>query len=65
VEPGKSTTGPLVAASLCLPFRDLDLRFVERYGGIDAFIATRGYEGYARANVEACLANSKNIIASV
>jgi shikimate kinase len=52
---GKSTTGPLVAASLPLPFRDLDLRFVERHGGIDEFIATRGYEGYARANVEACL----------
>ena len=53
---GKSTAGPLVAERLGLPFHDLDVRFAERFGGIDEFIAARGYEGYARANVEACLA---------
>jgi shikimate kinase len=53
---GKSTTGPLVADRLGLPFHDLDARFADRHGSIDAFIATRGYEAYARANVETCLA---------
>ena len=53
---GKSTAGSLVARRLGLPFHDLDIRFAERLGGIDEFIAAHGYEGYARANVEACLA---------
>ena len=52
---GKSTTGPLVADGLGLPFHDLDRRFAERLGSIDDFIAARGYEGYAHANVEECL----------
>ena len=50
---GKSTAGPLLAQRLGLPFHDLDLQFVQRYGCIDKFIATRGYPAYARANVEA------------
>jgi shikimate kinase len=49
---GKSSAGALVAHHLGLPFRDLDVRFAERCGGIDEYIAARGYEGYARANVE-------------
>jgi shikimate kinase len=52
---GKSTAGPLVAQRVGLPFHDLDVRFADRHGSIDAFIPTRGYEDYARANVETCL----------
>jgi len=62
---GKSTTGPLVADRLRLPFHDLDVRFFQRYGGIDEFIATHAYEGYARANVEACLSLLENGCAAV
>ena len=50
---GKSTTGPLLAQRLGPPFRDLDVEFVVRFGGIDEFIAAQGYQAYARANVEA------------
>ena len=50
---GKSTTGPVLAQRLGLPFRDLDVEFVARFGGIDEFIAAHGYLSYARANVEA------------
>ena len=50
---GKSTTGPLLARRLSLPFRDLDMEFVARFGGIDEFISAHGYHAYARANVGA------------
>ena len=45
---GKSTAGHLLALRLDVPFRDLDVRFVERFGGIDEFIAAHGYQAYAR-----------------
>ena len=50
---GKTTAGPLLAERLGLSFRDLDVEFVARFGGIDEFIAAHGYAAYARANVEA------------
>jgi shikimate kinase len=50
---GKSTAGPLLAKRLGLPFRDLDVEFTARFGDIDGFIATEGYQAYAHANVEA------------
>jgi shikimate kinase len=53
---GKSTVGPLLAALLHLPFRDLDAHFAARVGNIDAYMAAHGYRGYACANVDAYLA---------
>ncbi|HEX8430184.1 MAG TPA: shikimate kinase [Longimicrobium sp.] len=50
---GKSTTGPLLAKRLHLPFRDLDVEFTAGFGDIDGFIATEGYQAYAHANIEA------------
>ena len=49
---GKTTTGSLLAERLDLPFRDLDAEFAARLGDIDEYIATSGYQSYARANVE-------------
>ena len=50
---GKSTVGAVLAQLLACPFFDLDRSFVEQHGDIDQFIASRGYQAYARANVEA------------
>jgi shikimate kinase len=52
---GKSTVGAALAARLAWPFLDLDREFERRHGDIDGFIAGRGYEAYARENVEAYL----------
>lgn len=48
---GKSTIGAALATRLGCPFHDLDREFERRRTDIDAFIGTRGYEAYARANV--------------
>jgi shikimate kinase len=50
---GKTTTGPLLAQRLDLPFHDLDAEFAARFGDIDERIAADGYDIYAHANVEA------------
>ena len=49
---GKSTGGAVLAHLLACPFLDLDRSFVEQHGDIDQFIASHGYQAYARANVE-------------
>ena len=49
---GKSTVGAVLAHLLACPFIDLDRSFVEQHGDIDQFIASHGYQAYARANVE-------------
>jgi shikimate kinase len=49
---GKSTVGARLASRLDLPFIDLDMKFMERVGDISQFIDRRGYEEYARENVE-------------
>ncbi|HKG92769.1 MAG TPA: shikimate kinase [Gemmatimonadaceae bacterium] len=49
---GKSTAGALLAGRLGVPFVDLDGQFAAAQGDIDEFIDTRGYDEYARANVE-------------
>lgn len=52
---GKSTAGAALAARLACPFLDLDREFERRHASIDAFIAGRGYEAYARENVQVYL----------
>lgn len=52
---GKSTVGAALAARLGCAFRDLDREFERRNGDIGAFIATHGYQAYARENVAAYL----------
>jgi shikimate kinase len=52
---GKSTVGSVLASRLHLPFIDLDTRFMERAGDISLYIDRRGYEAYARENVETYL----------
>jgi shikimate kinase len=49
---GKSTIGVLLADRLNRRFFDLDRCFVEREGDISDYIQRRGYEAYARQNVE-------------
>lgn len=49
---GKSTVGAVLASRLQLSFLDLDTRFRERAGDISQYIDRRGYEAYARENVE-------------
>lgn len=49
---GKSTVGAVLAHCLALPFFDLDRQFSAQHGDIDQFIASHGYQAYARSNVE-------------
>ena len=49
---GKSTVGAALAKRLGLAFIDLDRRFADRNGNISAYISQRGYQAYARANVD-------------
>lgn len=48
---GKSSTGPLLAARLGVPFIDLDERFRAAVGDISAYIESHGYDAYAARNV--------------
>jgi shikimate kinase len=48
---GKSTTGPLLAGRLGVPFVDLDERFAATGGDISEYIASRGYDACAARNV--------------
>jgi shikimate kinase len=50
---GKSTTGVLLAERLAFEFIDLDRMLTARIGDISEFIDRRGYNIYARENVEA------------
>ena len=50
---GKSTTGALLADRLAFEFIDLDRMLTVRIGDISEFIDRRGYDAYARENVEA------------
>jgi shikimate kinase len=50
---GKSTTGALLADRLAFEFIDLDRMLTTRIGNISEFIDRRGYDVYARANVDA------------
>ena len=47
---GKSTCGPLFAASVGYAFVDLDTEFMRRIGNITAHIEEQGYVEYCRAN---------------
>ena len=49
---GKSTTGVLLSDRLNTPVVDLDRVFRERVGDISAYLQRRGYEAYARKNVD-------------
>jgi shikimate kinase len=49
---GKSSTGPLLAARLGIPFVDLDERFSATVGDISAYIHAHGYDAYAARNVQ-------------
>lgn len=44
--------GAELASRLHVPFLDLDVLFAERNGDISRYIDSRGYETYARENVE-------------
>ena len=50
---GKSTIGALLAKRLDVTFLDLDRHVVGRVGDISQYINRRGYDAYARENVEA------------
>ncbi len=50
---GKSTVGGLVAERLRVPFFDLDQHFRTRAGDISDYINRFGYRAYARENIEA------------
>ena len=62
---GKSTVGVTLATWLGCPFRDLDREFERRRADIDAFIAARGYEAYARENVAVYLDLAPHLPGSV
>jgi shikimate kinase len=47
---GKSTVGPVLAASLALPFADLDQEFCARIQHIPDYVDQRGYREYCQAN---------------
>jgi shikimate kinase len=49
---GKSSTGPLLAARLRVPFVDLDERFGAAAGDISGYIDAHGYDAYAARNVQ-------------
>jgi len=49
---GKSTIGAVLARRLAVEFVDLDRRFDARFGDISKYIASYGYDAYARENVE-------------
>ena len=49
---GKSTIGALLADRLSVGFIDLDRMLAARVGDISGFIDRRGYDAYARENVE-------------
>jgi shikimate kinase len=49
---GKSTVGALLARRLDVAFVDLDRHFADRIGDISEYIGLRGYDRYARENVE-------------
>lgn len=49
---GKTTVGAVLADALGCAFVDLDREFGARCGDISEFIAARGYDAYARRNVE-------------
>jgi shikimate kinase len=49
---GKSTIGAVVAESLNLAFFDLDRHVSARVGDISEYMVRRGYDAYARENVE-------------
>jgi shikimate kinase len=50
---GKSTIGALLAERLNVHFLDLDRHLAGRVGDIGEYIDQRGYDAYARENVEA------------
>ena len=50
---GKSTIGALLAERLEVLFVDLDRHFADLVGDISEYIGRRGYDTYARENVEA------------
>jgi shikimate kinase len=49
---GKSTVGALLSDRLNTPFVDLDRRFRECAGDISDYLQRRGYQAYARKNVD-------------
>lgn len=49
---GKSSTGPLLAERLGIPFVDLDERFGAAAGDISQYIDSHGYDAYAARNVQ-------------
>jgi shikimate kinase len=49
---GKSSTGPLLAERLGLPFIDLDERFGATVGDVSGYIDAHGYDAYAARNVQ-------------
>jgi shikimate kinase len=61
---GKTTIGALIAERLGIEFFDLDRRLADHVGDISDYINRRGYEAYARENIETYRALSRNIAAS-
>jgi shikimate kinase len=53
---GKSTAGRALAEQLGVSFVDVDAEFVASNGDISTYLATHGYDGYAKQNVDLYLA---------
>jgi len=49
---GKSTAGAALAERLGVSFVDLDAEFAASSGDISVYLATHGYDGYAKQNVD-------------
>ncbi len=49
---GKSTAGASLAERLGVSFVDMDAEFVAGNGDISGYLATHGYDGYAKQNVD-------------
>jgi shikimate kinase len=62
---GKSTVGVLLSERLNAPCVDLDRCFREREGDISDYLQRRGYQAYARRNVEVyrCIATEDGVVA--